>query len=53
MAESRAGFTSFDWDRVAEAVPIFLQGADRLDAAVVDLDRLGGATPTSLESRES
>jgi hypothetical protein len=47
MEESRRGFARFDWDRVAAAVPIFLAGADRLDQAVADLERLGAATPVA------
>jgi hypothetical protein len=43
MEESQSGFRSFDWGRVAAAVPVFLDGADRLDAAAVELERLGGA----------
>jgi hypothetical protein len=47
MDESHAGFTRFDWDRVAAAVPVFLEGADRLDTAAAELERLGGATPVA------
>jgi hypothetical protein len=48
MEESRRGFATFDWDRVAAAVPIFLAGADRLDLAAAELERLGGAaTPVA------
>jgi hypothetical protein len=43
MEESQAGMRTFDWDRVATAVPVFLDGADRLEAAAVELERLGGA----------
>jgi hypothetical protein len=48
MNESQAGFTRFDWDRVAAAVPVFLDGADRLDAAAAELEALGGATPAAI-----
>lgn len=43
MEESQGGFRTFDWDRVARAVPVFLDGADRLDEAAAELERLGGA----------
>ena len=43
MDESQAGFRTFAWDRVAAAVPIFLDGADRLEAAAVELEQVGGA----------
>jgi hypothetical protein len=51
MQEAQRGFLSFDWDRVARAVPVFAAGADRLDSAVQGLDIAGGmATPTASPS---
>lgn len=47
IAEARAGFTSFDWDRVGRAVDLFEQGADDLRAASDDLQRAVGAEPSA------
>lgn len=48
MQEAQRGFLTFDWDRVARAVPVFVAGADRLEMAVSDLDVAGGmATPNA------
>jgi hypothetical protein len=48
MQEAQRGFLTFDWDRVARAVPVFVAGAERLETTVSDLDVAGGmATPSS------
>jgi hypothetical protein len=42
IEESRTAFVTFDWDRVARAVETMERGANDLERATVELERLAG-----------
>lgn len=50
MTEARQGFVRFDWDRVAKATDIFVDGAATLDAAARQLDAAVGANGRTMET---